>query len=104
MDQTPDSWDQVPQSAEKLSGLSISAKPFVPNVNALEFVPNFGGGGGNMVSPSVEPVQSWSSVANPNTSSASNDENVKDSLESGPIADEMNPGNGECLYIASYIP
>jgi len=35
----PDSWDQGSQSTEKLSNLSISAKPFVPNVNAAAFVP-----------------------------------------------------------------
>lgn len=40
--ETPDSWDQAP--SEGLSGLSISAKPFVPNVNACAFVPKFGGG------------------------------------------------------------
>ena len=37
MDKTPDSWDQ----ATGLSGLSISAKPFVPNINAAVFVPTF---------------------------------------------------------------
>jgi len=38
MDKTPDSWDNGP-SQNSFSGLSISAKPFVPNVNATTFVP-----------------------------------------------------------------
>eukprot|EP00794_Sanderia_malayensis_P008984 gene8984-9944_t len=40
----PDSWENIDQSNEnvpKLSGLSVSAKPFVPNVNAAVFVPSF---------------------------------------------------------------
>jgi len=38
MAKTPDSWDQ----SSSLSGLSINAPSFVPNVNASVFVPNFG--------------------------------------------------------------
>ncbi len=42
----PDSWEAVDQSdgssgLPKLSGLNVSAKPFVPNVNAPVFVPSF---------------------------------------------------------------
>ncbi len=43
---TPDSWESIDQSdgnaMPKLGGLNISAKPFVPNVNAAVFVPSFG--------------------------------------------------------------
>lgn len=44
---TPDSWESIDQrdgeaNLQKFGGLSISAKPFVPNINATAFVPNFG--------------------------------------------------------------
>ena len=45
--QAPDSWESIDQSGsddgigKSLSGLNVSAKPFVPNVNAAEFVPSF---------------------------------------------------------------
>merc|ERR1711962_1480486 len=50
MDKTPDSWDNG-QSQGGLSGLSISAKPFVPNVNAVSFVP-----GGSYAPPAAKPA------------------------------------------------
>merc|ERR1711933_545103 len=50
MEPTPDSWDQGADSTEKFSGLSISAKPFVPNVHAAAFVP-----GGGFAQPVVQP-------------------------------------------------
>ena len=45
-DTTPDSWDAVEDPGPEdilpsLSALNINAKPFVPNVNAAEFVPSF---------------------------------------------------------------
>lgn len=76
--QTPDSWDQGPQPVEKLSGLSISAKPFVPNVNAQEFVPSWA----SAAAPAKPPV-------------SSTDEPVKQSTVTDPIADEIDPSNGE---------
>jgi len=39
MESTPDSWDQ--SVVNDVASLSVSAKPFVPNINAREFVPNF---------------------------------------------------------------
>lgn len=50
MESTPDSWDQGADSSEKMSGLNIGAKPFVPNVHAMAFVP----GGG--FTPSAQPA------------------------------------------------
>ena len=52
MDRTPDSWENGP--SQKLSGLSIGAKPFVPNVNASSFVP--GGSFVPMAKPAPAPL------------------------------------------------
>ncbi|GAA6067414.1 G1 to S phase transition 1, like isoform X1 [Tachysurus ichikawai] len=51
-DAAPDSWEQEDEGSEALvsehtglndsfSGLNVNAKPFIPNVNAAEFVPGF---------------------------------------------------------------
>lgn len=51
-DAAPDSWEQEDEGSEapvnahtglsdSFSGLNVNAKPFVPNVNAAEFVPGF---------------------------------------------------------------
>lgn len=48
-DTAPDSWEQEDDSEATLDGqlesafttLNVNAKPFVPNVNAAEFVPAF---------------------------------------------------------------
>lgn len=38
----PDSWESIDNGVTKsLTGLNVAAKPFVPNVNAAVFVPNF---------------------------------------------------------------
>ena len=92
MDQTPDSWDQVPPPSQTLSGLSISAKPFVPNVNAVEFVPNFGGA--KMMSTAAPPKQSLTSVTNPIPSPVSTDNSAEHALQSEQLQDEMDPANG----------
>lgn len=50
-DTAPDSWEQEDDSEATIDGqlesaftaLNVNAKPFVPNVNAAEFVPAFAG-------------------------------------------------------------
>lgn len=47
-DTAPDSWEQeddgeapVDQQLSGFTALNVNAKPFVPNINAAEFVPSF---------------------------------------------------------------
>lgn len=51
-DAAPDSWEQEDEGSEapvsahtglgdSFSGLNVNAKPFIPNINAAEFVPGY---------------------------------------------------------------
>lgn len=60
-DAAPDSWEQEDEGSEApliappglsdaFSGLNVKAKPFIPNVNAAEFVPGY------LQKPQTEPI------------------------------------------------
>jgi len=86
MDHTPDSWDHTP--SDGVAGLSISAKPFVPNVNAMTFVPKFGGSTVNAPPPPIPSVDT--PVDTPVVTPVVADECVKQTDELDSAAGETN--------------
>lgn len=67
-DTAPDSWEQEDDVEATIDGqldpalmaLNVNAKPFVPNVNAAEFVPTFVVKAQDLDSAGKSPVTLWS--------------------------------------------